>query len=137
MFGVTTLQGGLCQAFPDTCKTPAPPAPPVPIPYPNVAMCNQATPATCSQKVTVLNQPVLHQQSEIPMSSGDEAGAAGGVVSGQIKGPAAYRSASVKVKVEGKAVVFHTAMVGQNGKSANAPVGVQVAPSQTKVVVTG
>ena len=29
--------GGLSIAFPDVCKTPAPPAPPIPIPYPNIA----------------------------------------------------------------------------------------------------
>ena len=30
-------------AFPDVCKVPAPPAPPVPTPFPNFAMLNQAT----------------------------------------------------------------------------------------------
>ncbi len=29
--------GGVTIAFPDVCKTPAPPAPFVPIPYPNIA----------------------------------------------------------------------------------------------------
>lgn len=29
---------GMTIAFPDVCKTPAPPAPPIPIPYPNIAM---------------------------------------------------------------------------------------------------
>ena len=28
---------GITTAFPDVCKTPAPPAPPDPIPYPNIA----------------------------------------------------------------------------------------------------
>ncbi|HEY8927093.1 MAG TPA: PAAR-like domain-containing protein, partial [Polyangia bacterium] len=28
---------GTTIAFPDVCKTPAPPAPPIPIPYPNIA----------------------------------------------------------------------------------------------------
>jgi hypothetical protein len=29
---------GMSMAFPDVCLTPAPPAPPMPIPYPNIAM---------------------------------------------------------------------------------------------------
>jgi hypothetical protein len=41
------------------------------------------------------------------------------------------------VKVEGQPVVFHTCLVGQNGKNPNVPAGVQVAPSQTKVTVAG
>ena len=28
--------GGMSTVFPDVCKTPAPPAPPIPIPYPNI-----------------------------------------------------------------------------------------------------
>ena len=28
--------GGMSMVFPDVCKTPAPPAPPIPIPYPNM-----------------------------------------------------------------------------------------------------
>jgi hypothetical protein len=40
------------------------------------------------------------------------------------------------VKVEGKELCHHTSIVGQNGGSnANVPPGVQVAPSQTKVIV--
>ncbi|WP_441289390.1 DUF4150 domain-containing protein [Sorangium sp. KYC3313] len=137
MFPVTTTQAGICQAMPDTCKTPAPPGPPVPLPYPNVAMCNQAVPSTCALKVLVEGKPVLTKQSEIPMSTGDEAGAAGGVVSGKIKGEAMFRSFSAKVKAEGNPVVFHACTVAQNGKSPNMPMGVQVAPSQAKVMVSG
>ena len=37
MFAVTK-QSGQCFGFPDVCKTPAPPAAPIPIPYPNIAM---------------------------------------------------------------------------------------------------
>ena len=37
MFPASTKGGGMCFGFPDVCKTPAPPAPFVPIPYPNFA----------------------------------------------------------------------------------------------------
>ena len=42
MFPASTNGGGQCFAFPDTCKTPTPGGP-VPIPYPNIAMVNQAS----------------------------------------------------------------------------------------------
>ena len=42
IFPASTTAGGNCFAMPDTCLTPAPPAPPVPIPYPNTGMVNQA-----------------------------------------------------------------------------------------------
>lgn len=134
MFPAATKQGGNSLAFPDTCKTPTP-AGPVPMPYPNTAALVQANPATCSRKVKILNQPVIVKQSAIPMTSGDEAGSAGGVVSGTIKGPAMPKQGSSKVKVEGKPVVFQTCAFGHNGSNANAPAGVLLSPSQTKVLV--
>jgi len=33
---------GVSPSFPDVCKTPAPPAPFVPIPYPNIAKSSDA-----------------------------------------------------------------------------------------------
>lgn len=135
MFPMSTTQGGTCNAVPDTCKTPAPPAPPIPVPYPNVAMLMQATPTTCATKVLVLNMPVVTIATKIPMTSGDEAGAAGGIVSGTIKGPAQFTKASAKVMAQGKPVVFQTCTTGHNGSSANAPAGIHSSPSQAKVLV--
>lgn len=135
MFAVATAQGGTCNALPDTCKVPAPPAPPVPTPFPSTGQLAQANRGTCAKKVTVLNQPVLHLNSQIAMTSGDEAGSAGGVVSGTIKGPAKPTKGSAKVFVEGMAVVFHTCGMAQNGVSANAPMGIHDSPSQSKVFV--
>ncbi|NUP07443.1 MAG: DUF4150 domain-containing protein [Polyangiaceae bacterium] len=135
IFPVATKQGGMAQAMPDTCKTPAPPAAPVPIPYPNVGQLMQANPGTCPKKVKILNQPPLTTQSVIPMSTGDEAGSAGGVVSGMFKGPVQFKKGSAKVKIEGQPVTFLTCTTGHNGTNANAPVGTLVSPSQTKVLV--
>lgn len=135
MFAVTTKQGGMCQAIPDVCKVPAPPGPPVPTPFPNIADCMQVNPATASFKVKVIGMPVVHAQSKIMMSSGDEGGSLGGVVSGMIKGEMSYAQASLKVKVEGQPVVFVGCMTAHNGTNANAPGGSQVAPSQAKVFV--
>ena len=107
MFAITTKAGGMCSTTGpiDVCKTPAPPAPPIPMPFPNLAMCNQADPSKCTKKVTILNQPALTKDSEIPMSLGDEAGSVGGVVSGTIKGPCTFKRFSSKVKFEGAKII--------------------------------
>lgn len=135
MFPVSTTMSGDCLAVPDVCKTPAPPAPPVPVPYPNTGMLMMATPTTCSKKVKIMAMPVVVLGTKIPMTTGDEAGAAGGVVSGTIKGPVMFTRGSVKVQVEGQPVVYQTCTTGQNGSSPNAPSGLQVSPSQPKVLV--
>jgi hypothetical protein len=135
MMPASTKAGGQCLAFPDVCKTPAPPAPPIPIPYPNMAMANQASPGTCTKKVKIKNKAVILKGTEIPSSSGDEAGSIGGVVSSKIKGSCKYKCGSGKVKCEGKAVAYVGCMTGQNGSNANNPAGAQLDPSQTDVLV--
>ena len=40
--------GGMSMVFPDVCKTPAPPAPPIPIPYPNIGKASDTTSGTTS-----------------------------------------------------------------------------------------
>lgn len=135
-FPISTKAGGKCAAFPDVCKTPAPPAPsPVPIPYPNVAMCSNAKGSSCTKKVKICNKKVLTKKSQIKSSTGDEAGTAKGLISQKTRGEAKYKRASSKVKAEGQPVVFLTCTSGQNGNSANMPAGAQVSPSQTKVTL--
>jgi|SRR6185295_2879243 len=137
MFPATTNGGGQC-AIPgplDTCKTPSPGGP-VPLPYPNMATLSQADGGTCSDKVKIMNNKACTVKTEITMSSGDEAGTAGGgVVSSKFKGPVTFKSGSAKVKIEGEKAVHATSTTGHNGTNANMPSGVQVAPSQTKVMV--
>ena len=136
IFGITTNKGGQCMAFPDVCKTPSPGGP-IPIPYMNVVMMNQAKASSCSSKVLIENKKTCTKKTEVPMSSGDEAGSAGGgVVSSKIKGEATFnKKFSSKVKAEGQNVIFHTCISSQNGKSANMPAGTHVSPSQGKVKV--
>jgi hypothetical protein len=135
MFPATTKAAGQCVAFPDVCKTPTPGGR-VPIPYPNIAMLPQGKGGTFSSKVKIDNQKTGTVKSEIMMSTGDEPGTVGGVVSNRFKGPAKFKMGSSKVKVEGAKIVHLTSMIGQNGvSSANHPAGVQVAPSQAKVLV--
>src|SRR3954466_1641784 len=96
---VHAASNGVATAFPDVCQTPAPPAPPVPIPYPNVAMSSDT--AQGSQDVKMDGNPIMLQGSVFSQSTGDEAGSIGGVVSGCVKGKAEFISFSFDVLVEG------------------------------------
>ncbi|MEO0558954.1 MAG: PAAR-like domain-containing protein, partial [Bacteroidota bacterium] len=73
---------GITIAFPDVCKTPAAPSP-IPIPYPNIAMSSDTAKGT--KKVKMDGNPICVKDSNFKMSTGDEAGSAGGgVVSNKI-----------------------------------------------------
>jgi len=133
MFPASTNGGGNCFAIPDVCKTPAPPGPPIPIPYPNTGMLNQAV--STSMKVKICGKQAVTTKSKIPKTMGDEAGVAGGLISGMNMGPASFKKGSTKVKVEGSPVISLTSMTAHNGTNANAPAGTVVAPSQAKVLV--
>lgn len=133
MFPASSKGGGQCFAFPDVCKTPAPPSPsPVPVPYPNIGMVAQAS--KTSTKVKISGKAAVTKKSEMPRSSGDEAGTLGGMISNVNMNKVTYKKGSSKVKVQGQPLVYHTAPTGQNGMNANA-FGAQMAPSQTKVLV--
>ncbi len=123
----------MCQAMPDVCKTPAPPAPPVPIPYPNLGQMAMAV--KFSPKVMIENMPVCVEMTEVPMSQGDEAGVAGGVVSGKNMDKIVIKMGSMKVMAGGKKIAMVTSMTAHNGANANMPMGTIVAPSQAKVLV--
>jgi hypothetical protein len=98
---VHASSNGTSIAFPDVCKTPTP-AGPVPIPYPNIAQSSNTAQGT--KKVKCDGQSTCVKDSNFSMSSGDEAGSAGGVVSGKIKGKAEFVLFSFDVKFEGKNV---------------------------------
>jgi hypothetical protein len=129
---------GQCMGMPDVCKTPAPPGSPVPVPYPNIAMCAQVNPATASLNVLFANQNALTTQSQIIMSSGDEAGSVGGVVSGIIKGPMKYMMGSMIVKVNGSPCVrLLSTTAHNNAPNANMPQGMQIVPGVLTVLIGG
>jgi hypothetical protein len=135
IFPASTTQGGNTFAVPDPCLTPAPPSPsPVPIPYPNTGMVNQAK--KTATKVKFTGKPVVTKKSEISRSMGDEAGVNKGVMSGMNMGKVTYKKGSSKIKIQGQPCVHLTCMSGHNGMNANIPAGAQVAPSQTKVIVS-
>lgn len=100
---VHKTSNGTSIAFPDVCKTPAPPAPFVPIPYPNIAMSKDTSAGT--KKVKMDGNPICVKDSNFMMSTGDEGGTAGGgMLSSKIKGKAEFVMFSMDVKAEGKNV---------------------------------
>jgi hypothetical protein len=130
MIPASHMGGGTCLGVPDICKTPTP-AGPVPIPYPNTGMNAQTSAGTAASKVYITQQKAVLLNSEIPMSTGDEAGSAGGVVSGKIKGAVKFLLGYPKVQIEKK----NPAMLGSlTTHNANNIVGAQIAPSQAKVL---
>jgi len=93
---------GITTAFPDVCKTPTPGGP-VPIPYPNIAKSSDTAQGASTVKCD--GNPVCVKDSNFSISTGDEAGSAGGgVVSNKIKGKAEFVNFSFDVKIEGKNV---------------------------------
>jgi hypothetical protein len=130
----SSIGGGMCQGMPDVCNTPAPPAPPVPIPYPNLGQLPTAV--KVSTKVKIVAMPAVIEMAEIPLSQGDEAGVSGGVVSGRNMDKIVFKKGSMKVQIEGKGCAYLTCLTSHNGANANMPAGQQIAPSQAKVLVS-
>jgi hypothetical protein len=136
MFPASTKGGGqvVTPGPLDVCKTPSPTGP-IPMPYPNLGTVSNASGGTCASKVKMCGSKVCTTKSELPRSSGDEAGTVGGVVSNRNMAEIKFKMGSSKVIVEGEKCAHLTSMTGHNGSSANVPAGAQVAPSQTKVIV--
>lgn len=120
--------GGVDNAFPDVCLTPAPPAPnPVPIPYPNIA-----TGLTAIPNVLILGAPIHNLATSIPMTNGDNAGVMLGVASGTVMGPSRHLLGSLTVTYYGMPATRVTSPSLQN--STNAP-GFRTVPSQALVTI--
>jgi hypothetical protein len=135
MFFASTNGGGTCVAFPDTCKTPIPGSGVAPIPYPNIGQCSQAKGDSCSSKVKISNKKTLTKKTEIARSDGDQAGVQKGVAQSKQMDKIERTLAYEKVKVEGASIV--TMMKTTKHNDGNAPMGMQVDPSQTKVSCMG
>jgi len=89
-----------------------------------------------STKVMFENKDAVMEMSEIPSSTGDEAGSVGGVVSGTVAQKVVFKKGSSKVMIEGKGAAYQTALTAHNGASANMPAGLHDSPSQAKVLVS-
>lgn len=131
----STMMGGMCLGFPDVCKTPIPPAGPVPIPYPNIATGLTCNPATTAMTVLTFGMPTLNQTTQGTISNGDNAGVLGGVASQLMMGPQEQVLGSLTVMIGGSPTQKMTSLMGQNGMSMNCP-GVSLVPSQVTLLVT-
>lgn len=98
---VHQTSGGMSPVFPDVCKTPTPGGP-VPVPYPNIgkAADTVAGPTT----VTTNGSMPMTKGAQYALTTGDEPGTLGGVISSTFKGPAEFMMYSFDVKFEGKNV---------------------------------
>ena len=131
MFACTSMNGmAMAVAVTDVCKTPSP-AGPVPIPYPNIAMLNMATPGNVVKKVVVLGMPAFNVKTQTTLSNGAQAGVNMGIVSNKVMGPCTFKSSSKKVKFGGKPAVFMTCQTGHNGSSNPNAMGTVMVPSQS------
>ena len=124
----TTSGGGLDMAMPDVCLTPAGPVV-VPIPYPNVASRAMATGVV--DAILIAGAPAHNLGTVVPLSQGDSAGSAGGVVSGTDMGPSRRVTGATKILLKGKPAARLTSQGPQNGTNC---FGTTIAPSQTKVL---
>ena len=114
---------GMSMGMPDVCKTP-PFA--IPAPFPNIAMNAMAIPTYFT--VMIMGQPELNIGSMYALSSGDEGGSMGGVVSQVIVGMGRPMLGSMTYNVGGMPSWRTTAPTIQN--MMNCP-GFTVVPSQT------
>lgn len=114
---------GMSMALPDVCKTP-PFA--IPAPFPNMAMNAMAIPTYYT--VLIMGQPELNIGAMYAISSGDEGGTMGGVVSQIIIGMGRAMLGSMTYNVGGMPSWRVTAPTIQN--MMNCP-GFTAVPSQT------
>jgi uncharacterized Zn-binding protein involved in type VI secretion len=98
----------------DVCKTPTGGGP-VPIPYSNTARSSDLVEG--SKTVRINGKSVAIKGCSYSVSTGDEAGSAGGVASGKTKGKAQFSMYSFDVKIEGKNVCRHGDLMTHNDKN--------------------
>ena len=117
---------GIDMGFPDACFTPPSP---VPVPYPNIAAGPMAVKAV--NHVLFGGTPAHNLSTEIPITNGDNAAAAG-VASGRTMGKSRHLTGAFTVLVGGAPATRVTSVSLQN--VTNCP-GVRLAPSQFKVLL--
>ena len=122
--------GTLMFAFPDVCKTPAPPSP-VPIPYPDLAQIGDIKGE--SKRVKVHQSLLQAGFKNLKVKSvGDEAGTLKGMMGAKAhtKG---HMFHAFDVKMEGQKMLRAFEVTHVNQQSTHVP---HMAPSQSKVIVS-
>ena len=116
---ITTTSGGICFAFPDVCFTPPTTvASPngIPIPYPNIGQLQEASEVTSTVKAG--GDFIVHEDSKISNTTGDEAGSLKGVTSGSTGGEVKFTSFSETVFADKKKIVRMFDSTTQNKENA-------------------
>ncbi len=124
--------GGMTFGMPDVCKTPIPPAPVIPIPYPNTTMGMMGVPAVYNCFVS--GTPAHTMMTTIPMSNGDNPGVTGGVASQIVMGPSRHMIGSFTCLIGCMPATKLTSMSAHNGMAPNVP-GMSIVPSQFQCVI--
>jgi hypothetical protein len=106
---------GMSIVFPDVCKTPAPPAPPIPIPYPNIAKSSDTSKG--AKKVKTDGKMPMVKGAKYSTSTGDEPGTLKGIMSSTTKGECEFMLYSFDIKFEGKNVCRMGDMLFHNKKN--------------------
>ncbi len=106
--------GGMSLVFPDVCKTPTPGGP-VPIPYPNIGQSSDTSQGTTTIKAD--GNMIMNKGAKYMISSGDEPGTIGGVMSNTVKQECEYLLYSFDVMLEGKNVCRMGDMLWHNKKN--------------------
>lgn len=110
--------------FPDVCNTPAGPAT-VPIPYPNIADHAAASGTATNVKLNMLD--AITMASNIPTSSGDEAGSAHPT----IKGAQRYTIGMPNILINLMPAITLACLTTHN--NMNCPIGAVIVPSAPNV----
>lgn len=107
--------GGMSLVFPDVCKTGAPPAGPVPVPYPNLGKSSDTVQGTSTIKAD--GSMIMNKGAKYMVSYMDEPGTALGVISNTVKHECEYLMYSFNVMLEGKNVCRMGDPLWQNKKN--------------------
>jgi len=110
--------------FPDVCNTPTP-AGPVPIPYPNIADHSMASATVTNVRINMMD--ALNMMSQVPMSSGDEAGSAHAT----IKGTQRYTMGMPNIRLNMMPAITLASITSHN--QGNCPIGAVLVPSAPNV----
>jgi hypothetical protein len=123
-----TQMGGMNFGIPDICLTPMPT--PTPIPYPNFSFGPLGVPAV--YKVLFMGTPAHNLMTMIPISTGDEPGVLGGIISHTFIGSTRTITGAFRVLVGGLPCQRLTSINIQNTMNC---IGMRIVPSQVKVIV--
>ncbi|MFO0554674.1 MAG: S41 family peptidase [Polyangiaceae bacterium] len=117
---------GMALGFPDVCNTPIPVGT-VPIPYPNISEHSTASNTAFNVRVNMLD--ALTMMSMVPMTTGDEAGAAHPT----IKGPQRYTLGMINVRFNMMPAITLCSLTNHN--NMNCPIGAVLVPSAPNVLL--